>query len=653
MRTVGLGAIFARKTAGWFSILVASFLLIGCPSNGGGMLGRGDIGSPCEAGDCKEGLTCLSGVPGGYCTLECEDATCPEGTFCASMSGVDLCLYECESHDDCREEYGCGGGVCRPACESRADCFGVESCQDGVCVADGIGAPCGHPTDCHDGLVCRQSLPGGYCTMCCEEDSCPSGTTCATWGGASYCFDDCTDDDDCRSGYVCNAGVCNLPCSDDAECAGGQVCVGDRCEGSGVGEECSTGADCEDGLSCFRGVSQGYCSVRCGGSGSCPVGSVCGSMMGEEWCLAACRSDLDCGDGLRCIDGGCTVPCVTDDDCIDGFCDVASGRCRGGDIEYLDFGDMTPGQTFEFEVDAGVHSISVLVHGHPSVTYYTGSIINPNGRNIVGTHWFGPPLRIYPSQETFTAQIPNSDSPELEIVPGTWRVRLDAYGSAAPARVKVLLRRPADGQDRDGGLALEVFIAPGGLGSGVTAANADSSSHVQGIFSRFQHYFTQIAGLSIDSISFNDLPSSYSSVTSETAYKQMFQTYSKDDVLNLFFIRSFSLGGESGVAGVAGGIPGPPRLGGTINSGVLIEDMGHWRYVGDGISHEAGHFMGLFHITESDGQTHDLISDTPRCPDLNNCPDGWRNLMFPALTGQMDRITPGQALVVRAFGGVD
>jgi len=92
-----------------------------------------------------------------------------------------------------------------------------------------------------------------------------------------------------------------------------------------------------------------------------------------------------------------------------------------------------------------------------------------------------------------------------------------------------------------------------------------------------------------------------------------------NDYMNLFFVRSLS---ESGVLGIAGGIPGPPILQGTEHSGVLVNTMGGLSSLsssellmqGATVAHELGHYMGLFHTTESGGGSFDPISDTPECP---------------------------------------
>ncbi len=87
--------------------------------------------------------------------------------------------------------------------------------------------------------------------------------------------------------------------------------------------------------------------------------------------------------------------------------------------------------------------------------------------------------------------------------------------------------------------------------------------------------------------------------------------------------------------GVSGGIPGPGFTPGTRHSGVAVSTLGApallpdelAKGLGRTMAHEAAHFLGLFHTTESDG-LHDPISDTLDCPVGNNA-NGNDRLEFP------------------------
>ena len=95
------------------------------------------------------------------------------------------------------------------------------------------------------------------------------------------------------------------------------------------------------------------------------------------------------------------------------------------------------------------------------------------------------------------------------------------------------------------------------------------------------------------------------------------------------FIESTSTTQGSVIVGIDGTIPGPASIGGTVASGaaVSVADLrggscqGSPDYVGCGadrtayiIAHEAGHFLGLYHVTEQYGAEFDPLLDTPTCP---------------------------------------
>jgi hypothetical protein len=144
------------------------------------------------------------------------------------------------------------------------------------------------------------------------------------------------------------------------------------------------------------------------------------------------------------------------------------------------------------------------------------------------------------------------------------------------------------------------------------------------------------------------------------------------------------------VVGLDPSVPGPVTVNGTVASGAVVsaEDLlaGTCPAPGSGpdllrcgadvvgyiAAHEAGHFLGLYHTSESDGRTFDPLSDTPHCecnlycfPSSGICTaglppgvcdqhyprcSGGANLMFWAIDPAVSvgYLSPSQGQVVRA-----
>jgi hypothetical protein len=63
-------------------------------------------------------------------------------------------------------------------------------------------------------------------------------------------------------------------------------------------------------------------------------------------------------------------------------------------------------------------------------------------------------------------------------------------------------------------------------------------------------------------------------------------------------------------------------------------------------AHEVGHYLGLYHTSESDGRLHDPIADTPECDGGTACTDA-SNVMFWTGGGRRSQLSAGQAAVMR------
>jgi hypothetical protein len=234
---------------------------------------------------------------------------------------------------------------------------------------------------------------------------------------------------------------------------------------------------------------------------------------------------------------------------------------------------------------------------------------------------------------------------------GTWTLTVNDYAQEC-------LHTPGcDGGSASSIYDVSVVVSPGPLPSQGTlavdiylvttsldAAAAVTSPAVQRFASRYAGFYAQ-AGVCIGSVTFHDVPAwaqakyaSLSVAAGDTEldpcsdYHQLFTLAESSRSMALFFVDDLVNGGSAPgdeIVGQDGAIPGPPGFNGTIAGGavVLAADLmttfgcGTQLNTGtcgpdlvSGISaHETGHFLGLFHPTESTGDAFDPLVDTPAC----------------------------------------
>ena len=181
-----------------------------------------------------------------------------------------------------------------------------------------------------------------------------------------------------------------------------------------------------------------------------------------------------------------------------------------------------------------------------------------------------------------------------------------------------------------------------------TAAFTSASAVASPSFQRFAQTFAMIygqVGISIGTFTVYDLPAwakaSYASIDiSDTGpcseFGQMMSLSLPANTLDIFFVDSIIAdngGGHSVVIGLDGSIPGPASFGGTVSSGAIVNASDltsgpctslHFGKCGADrlafvAAHEGGHFLGLYHTTESGGDRWDPLNDTPQCTCSSAC----------------------------------
>jgi hypothetical protein len=212
-------------------------------SNGGGS--DAPI-APCDVGFCHE-------IDPG----SCANVFCGPGSICVETDVGPQCV---PSNDGCQADSDCGPNAhCEQVCSPDPNCPMCDVCfLQGICVDDGCPALCGPGSQCvihDDGSVgCEPIVP-------------PTP--------------ECTSDDQCANGAVCNAADVCLPNPACGPNSSGLVVCTDECWGYCVPPE---PASCTDDSQCAQGE---YCEVTT----TCPA---CGDPNTDPACLAPCFIEGKC-----------------------------------------------------------------------------------------------------------------------------------------------------------------------------------------------------------------------------------------------------------------------------------------------------------------------------------------------------------------------
>jgi len=317
---------------------------------------------------------------------------------------------------------------------------------------------------------------------------------------------------------------------------------------------------------------------------------------------------------------------------------------------------QTPAR-FEIPTTYDTISFTVFVKGDSNYYFSIFNIVAPDGAILLDEKFSGI-NPVLPSKSVFVALIPDSDFKEVKIQKGNYHfdlISFDDEGVLIPsnASVKVVLKSGTLNFDEKRLLDFDFFIAEGAK-EGLSAESAENDDEIIACLDRFSYYFTLQANIETGKINFQNINSKYAIIESEEELGEMFSlsVNSVGSGIAVFFVGSLS-GISDEPRGRSGGIPGSP-FHGDSNSGIVIAVGGDPAETSDSFCHEIGHYLGLFHTSDtfSDGTTiHDPISDTPECilkttQDISSCP-ARTNLMFPQANGLRNEITGGQAYVCR------
>jgi hypothetical protein len=178
---------------------------------------------------------------------------------------------------------------------------GAEAGADVPHPVAGIGNPCSLDTDCPQGF-CAVNFPGGYCTLACDDGTCPDFAYCGFTNPGHFCYAACSIDgtppgpgipETCRAGYQCAT-------TGKPHCVpAGNVEIGGNCVNGG---QCQSGV-CIHALCDKVACPAGVCSKACGQGGSCPSGTLCTQFESHGYCVRPCTTVAECLAEQKCRPG--------------------------------------------------------------------------------------------------------------------------------------------------------------------------------------------------------------------------------------------------------------------------------------------------------------------------------------------------------------
>jgi hypothetical protein len=485
-------------------------------------------------------------------------------------------------------------------------------------------------------FACSSNSPANLGETCNASGECAKGLTCYLDVSPGVCSEVCTSAAGCGTGTACAPLITSL---------GDQLCL----------ESCASNAGCKAGYTCCSALGN-VCAPSSKCTGTVPVTT---------------GTDLVCAP-RSVVNGGVAGPATQPSTCQKP---LVNASFAGAQVQVL--GPLTVGAQVPFQVPPGTGTISILqqvVDGGAPDTVHLGGGTVPNA--VVPFKLTSPDGGVFydddvtPAVDLSTMEVafdPEAASAAM-ILPnttqalshqaagypaGTWTMQVNDYafecanndpttagctGGRNTQQYDVqIVTKPIAGPT--GHVDLGIYL----VSDSWTAASAIADPNgawtraidaVAGIYAN--------AGLCLGKVTFYDVPA-----WAKTAYAtsvsaddsspcglldQMFTLSQPGAAVPFFFVDDIQAATSTGqvgtVVGIDGAIPGPAGIGGTVHSGALINvsdlstagcgsNTSYSTCAADRIgfiaAHEGGHFMGLFHTSESDGSLFDPIGDTPQC----------------------------------------
>jgi metallopeptidase family M12-like protein len=317
----------------------------------------------------------------------------------------------------------------------------------------------------------------------------------------------------------------------------------------------------------------------------------------------------------------------------------------------VDLGTVKAGVDVPFDVPEGALGFNIVMEGKSSdfdpdrpfgierITSPTGKVVHDKFMPVGGTK----PTSIAAFDVIAAASVPQSEAAP-ESLTGKWKVRFGVYqnATAKPSfKAKVRIQSSGDGEFHGGKLDLHLHL-PSGVtvgGSAVDPAKAETNPAIKDRVDTFFEVTSKLLGIERGEVKYHAEPATLAKVDGQAILDGFAVSAGEKEGTQAFHILltdSISNNGQPFAKGIAPGIPGAAGVFGRGVSGIIVATADSQGVEDDVLTmvHETGHFFGLNHTTEFDGQSSDPLKDTPACTtiadgQLQTCPDKG-NIMFPA-----------------------
>ena len=325
-------------------------------------------GCPCSSVDQCDSNFCIETPKGQQCAATCLEG-CPNATFkCVTVSSpgggdeVNICVPKygkvcnpCNANADCQGpgngdarcvDQGNAGAFCGGGCASNDDCPGDYECKNSKDVAGQTTKQCvvkdGGACTCSDSAMKLQLST--KCYNVAGESKCEGKRTCKLagsagapeGGGLTSCVAADPAPEICDGkDNDCDAQTDEATCDDKNPCTD-DVCAGaEGCKPANNTAKCDADSSvCTQNDACLNGACVAGKTIECEDKNVCTTDS-CDPKDGCKFTNAegvTCDADdtlctvSDSCKGGECVPGK-KKACASDDPCVEGKCEIGTGKC--------------------------------------------------------------------------------------------------------------------------------------------------------------------------------------------------------------------------------------------------------------------------------------------------------------------------------------